>query len=231
MLTENDVRKTLEYTKRNCGLPNGQGNTWSPNRETKAIDAALKAMDELEAFKELGSYEELKALKEDMWEALEALKMYSAIGTVEECKNAVEKMTPKKPARQTKALDHGMYVGDIGRCPTCESIVSEDNDCCDRCHQILDWAGERMGNGARIQEVASKNEEWILISSGARPAQGQLCWITRRGEQVADLVQYSVSRSDNEYWFDEERDGEEYDTEDIIAWLPYVVPDAYCDHD
>ena len=130
MLKEDDVRKTLDYIRRNCGLPNGQGDTWSPNRETKAIDAALQAMDEL------------------------------------------------KELRNTA------------------------------------------------------NVKWVLISSGIRPEHGQLCWITRVGENVAELAKYKTGETGIfEYWLDEERDGEWYEAEEIFAWMPYVIPEPYCDHD
>ena len=41
----NRAIKTLEYTKRNCGKPH-QGDTWSPNAETVAIDMAINALQE-----------------------------------------------------------------------------------------------------------------------------------------------------------------------------------------
>ena len=40
----NRAIKTLEYTKRNCGKPH-QGDTWSPNAETVAIDMAINALE------------------------------------------------------------------------------------------------------------------------------------------------------------------------------------------
>lgn len=38
-----DAIKSLEYTKRHMGLPE-QGSTWSPNRETIAIDMAINVL-------------------------------------------------------------------------------------------------------------------------------------------------------------------------------------------
>ena len=69
-MTENEAVKVLEYTKRNCGMPE-QGEKWKPNRETIAIDMAIKAIEEIQ--------------------------QYRAIGTVEECREARERQIPEKP--------------------------------------------------------------------------------------------------------------------------------------
>ena len=53
---------------------------------------------------------------------------------------ALERMLPKKPTDKTAVLDDRVYVGDIGKCPNCEHIVSEDDACCRDCHQVLDWS-------------------------------------------------------------------------------------------
>lgn len=72
--------------------------------------------------------------------ALEEIQAYRAIGTVEECRTAVERMKPKKPNQISKAMDKGTFVGLIGRCPNCGSIVAEDNFVCEDCFQVLDWS-------------------------------------------------------------------------------------------
>ena len=69
---------------------------------------------------------------EDMEMAIEALKeiqQYREIGTVEECREAVEKQKPKKPHRNYKKFSGlwckcGWYLGqkqclDIKYCPNC----------------------------------------------------------------------------------------------------------------
>ena len=67
------------------------------------------------------------------------LEAYRAIGTVEECREAVEKMKPKKPTHKTTVLDATVFVGYIGNCPNCGCIVDEDDTCCSFCYQALDW--------------------------------------------------------------------------------------------
>ena len=76
---------------------------------------------------------------EDMEMAIEALKeiqQYREIGTVEECRKAVEKQKPKKPHRNYKKFSGlwckcGWYLGqkqclDIKYCPNCGQAIDEN---------------------------------------------------------------------------------------------------------
>lgn len=73
--------------------------------------------------------------------ALEELQQYRTIGTVEECRAAVEKQTAKKVKSISQVKDGDIYVGLIGRCPCCGDILEEDTVYCD-CGQKLDWSDE-----------------------------------------------------------------------------------------
>ena len=67
---------------------------------------------------------------------LEELKIYRGIGTVEECREAVEKKKPKKPHRNYKKFSGlwckcGWYLGqkqclDIKYCPNCGQAIDEN---------------------------------------------------------------------------------------------------------
>ena len=70
--------------------------------------------------------------------ALEEVQQYRTIGTLEECRAAVEKQTPKKVKSISQVKDGDSYVGLIGRCPCCGDILEEDAVYCD-CGQRLDW--------------------------------------------------------------------------------------------
>lgn len=70
--------------------------------------------------------------------ALEEVQQYRQIGTVEECREAVEKQTAKKVKSISPVKDGDSYVGLIGRCPCCGDILEEDTVYCD-CGQRLDW--------------------------------------------------------------------------------------------
>lgn len=66
--------------------------------------------------------------------ALEEIQQYRAIGTVEECRAAVEKQKAKKVIKWADGTEH---------CPTCDC----DNSCigygvCIDCGQKLDWSDE-----------------------------------------------------------------------------------------
>lgn len=80
-------------------------------------------------------------------QALEEIQQYRAIGTLEECRAAVEKQTAKK------VVSFEYHNGTINYgCPVCKwKIISKINDewCagtfneyCDRCGQKLDWSDE-----------------------------------------------------------------------------------------
>lgn len=73
--------------------------------------------------------------------ALEELQQYRTIGTVEECRAVVEKQTAKKVKSISQIKDGDSYVGLIGRCPCCGDILEEDTVYCD-CGQRLDWGDE-----------------------------------------------------------------------------------------
>lgn len=61
---------------------------------------------------------------------IEELKQYRAIGTVEECRCAVEKMKPKKILKR----------GDFYKCRICNHWVGFGYGYCDGCGQKLDWS-------------------------------------------------------------------------------------------
>lgn len=71
----------------------------------------------------------------DKWEA------YQAIGTIEECRAAVEKQKEKKP-KKTESV--GYRYTDTYRCPNCGGNFSGTGiaDYCYHCGQKLDWSDE-----------------------------------------------------------------------------------------
>nr|DAN02759.1 MAG TPA: PROTEIN/RNA Complex, archaeal, ribosomal, 50S, protein.0A [Caudoviricetes sp.] len=67
--------------------------------------------------------------------ALEEVQQYRAIGTVEECRAAVEKQTDEKP---TAVL--GTFGGTDYECKNCGSDVCYGDEYCRWCGQKLDWS-------------------------------------------------------------------------------------------
>ena len=102
-------------------------------------------MTEHEAIKFLTGYLDSVVYKEKCVEAhklainaLEEVQQYRAIGTVEECRAAVEKQKAKKPVT---------YKGtNIADCPICGATVrgisKHFGDWCSHCGHKLDWSDE-----------------------------------------------------------------------------------------
>lgn len=64
-------------------------------------------------------------------QALEEVQQYRAIGTLEECRAAVEKQKPKKPVMD------GYCCFESYECPTCHHDISNEQKYCDKCGQKL----------------------------------------------------------------------------------------------
>lgn len=66
--------------------------------------------------------------------ALEEIQKYRAIGTVEECRTAVDRMKPKKPTYDGDGYaPDGTFVWDEWLCPNCGSRYEVDYDNHDHC--------------------------------------------------------------------------------------------------
>lgn len=74
--------------------------------------------------------------------ALEELKQYRAIGTLEECRTAVEKQKSMPVADKYMLSPIG---GKIGKCPIClkSTLMEGDNPYCPNCGQKLKWEDEK----------------------------------------------------------------------------------------
>lgn len=81
----------------------------------------------------------LDHMLDDAMEEHEELLAYIAIGTVEECRDAVERMKPKKPIEYQKT--------NRADCPNCGATVRGIDmpygDYCSNCGQAIDWREER----------------------------------------------------------------------------------------
>lgn len=67
--------------------------------------------------------------------ALEEIQQYRAIGTVEECREAVERQKMKKPVKRSFIIPHeGIDV-----CPNCKEPISKKEHHC-KCGQAIDWS-------------------------------------------------------------------------------------------
>lgn len=97
-----------------------------------SIELAKMCTQNYERKREIQGYE--MAIK-----ALEEIQQYRAIGTVEECREAIEKQKSKKPTEQYRLGTSGRG----GKCPSCKHHLDR-SVCvmyCD-CGQKLDWSDE-----------------------------------------------------------------------------------------
>lgn len=79
-------------------------------------------------------------------QALEEVQQYRQIGTVEECREAVEKQTAKKPTlidykKYANFVDNVDFLQDAYWCPNCKRVVRSGSFCRD-CGQKLGWSDE-----------------------------------------------------------------------------------------
>lgn len=101
----------------------------------EAVDMAIKALEEVQQYRQIGTPEELQDMKNNYFEALSDWRQYRKIGTLEECRAAVEKQTAKKLLHKR----NGHY------CPICNNYFdSRDwkSKYCGLCSQKLDWGDE-----------------------------------------------------------------------------------------
>lgn len=102
--------------------------------EQEAIEA-LKIIN-LSRVHPFYDWEEMAEVRDMAIEALKEVRQYREIGTVEECRKAVEKQKPKKPHRNYKKFSGlwckcGWYLGqkqclDIKYCPNCGQAIDEN---------------------------------------------------------------------------------------------------------
>lgn len=90
----------------------------------------------------IAEYQEAKTVAV---QALEEIQQYRAIGTLEECRAAVEKKTAKKPDYEGDGYSDGHLVYDTWIYPCCGKhfeVDYDDYDYCPECGQHIDWSDE-----------------------------------------------------------------------------------------
>lgn len=114
-------------------------------KEIDACKIAIKALQEIKQYREIGTVNEFKNWKEDWLNKFESLIEYRKIGTVEECREAREKQKAKKPDYEGDGYADGHLVYDTWICPCCEEryeVEYDDYKHCPNCGQAIDWRNE-----------------------------------------------------------------------------------------
>lgn len=110
----------------------------------ESIDMAIKALEEVQQYRAIGTVEELETASKylqlakkhgTVGKAIEACAEYEGIGTVEECREAMQKQRRKivKNPYETS------YIWKAGYCPVCGCGVTARWDYCQCCGQKLNW--------------------------------------------------------------------------------------------
>lgn len=125
-MTENKAIERIKYRMHTVEQVAGKGGM-------EDLEMAIKALEELQQYRTIGTVEELQEMKKDFAEALSDWRQYRKVGTLEECRAAVEKQTAKRPR----------IMGNAMICPSCPRCFKSDNSAyCPSCGQKLKWEDE-----------------------------------------------------------------------------------------
>ena len=121
------------------------------NREAYERDC-----NELEQYREIGTVEQVRNQKHNLEMAYKIISDYEAIGTVEECREAMEKQKAKKPRLNYKPKFFGRTTYTCPRCGNCclEEFANErqNNRYCWDCGQKIDFGGSYAKDSLKIVE-------------------------------------------------------------------------------
>lgn len=157
-MTENEAIKELETS---IDLAKMCTQNYERKNEIQGYEMAIKALEEVQQYRQIGSVElfaETKKLSDltkkcgTIGKVFDECAEYAAIGTVEECREAVEKQTAKKPEFvDTRFMNNGKHISDgcqlqkCYKCPNCNQHIFhvwDDELYCKYCGQKIDWRNE-----------------------------------------------------------------------------------------
>ena len=128
-----DVLEQCDKNCDDCDLCYAQG---LYGEHIEAVQMAIKALEEIQQYRALGTPEELA----EVAVALMGFHEYQQIGTLEECRAAMEKQTAKRPDYEGDGYADGQLVYDTWICPCCGEryeVDYDDYDYCPNCGQKL----------------------------------------------------------------------------------------------
>lgn len=149
-----EIRKIIKILERKTTIPQ-DGEEFCDI--SKAFDAAIVSLEELKQYRKIGAVQELEQISRDFKRQIEhseklsevlnstknllkkrenILNKYYKIGTVEECREAKERKTPKKTIR----INVGHNGSSTDGCPVCKRDFYEKFNFCPDCGTYLDWS-------------------------------------------------------------------------------------------
>ncbi len=127
-MTESEaIKKVKEF-----GLYHAIGDLPNSMLTVKAFEMAIKALEEIQQYRAIGTVEEVKRMQRysalakkhsTIGQVIDSCAEYEAIGTVEECREARERQTAKKPLNIRLLETSGVHCG---ICPVCKNPVYAD---------------------------------------------------------------------------------------------------------
>ena len=107
-------------------------------------EEAIEALEHMTTLRVHPTYgwQEMSEVRDMAISALKEIQQYREIGTVEECREAVEKQKPKTPDYEGDGYADGYMVYDTWICPNCGKqyeVDYDDYDHCPKCGQAIQW--------------------------------------------------------------------------------------------
>ena len=134
-MTENEAIKELETS---IDLAKMCTQNYERKNEIQGYEMAIKALEEVQQYRAIGTPEELQDMKNNYFEALSDWRQYRKIGTLEECREAVEKQTAIEPEKVNIPCTSWTKAHMRYRC-SCGSFLTSYDDYCNKCGQKLKW--------------------------------------------------------------------------------------------
>lgn len=134
-----DVLEQCDKNCDDCDLCYAQG---LYGEHIEAVQMAIKALEEIQQYRALGTPEELA----EVAVALMGFHEYQQIGTLAECRAAMEKQTAKRPDYEGDGYADGHLIYDTWICPCCGrryEVDYDDYDYCPNCGQKIKWGDEK----------------------------------------------------------------------------------------
>lgn len=138
-MTENEA---IEWLKAINATQKESIHTSSLLNRKEALHIAIQALEEIQQYRTTGmTAEQIKEMQMDYCAKSVVLEEYRAVGTLEECREAVERMKPKKPYDVEEREETDFYYLAF-MCPSCnEAVIGQPYrpNYCKHCGQAIDW--------------------------------------------------------------------------------------------
>ena len=106
------------------------------------IKTPEEAIETIKSNMPTSGYQMLRESLDMAIKALKEVQQYREIGTVEECREAVDKQKPKELVYESDPVfSNGFSHFRMGRCPMCDRYYNSNDEVnyCSKCGQAIQW--------------------------------------------------------------------------------------------